>query len=81
MMLTTFSQPRFSEAVIQLAQAYGKLSYWLENLTYKSNPDAAWRALMVLGALGKPEFSPHAARMLDHSDSRVRAWPASLLGK
>ena len=45
------------------------------------NPDAIWRALMVVGCMENTNFSDDARRLLNHPDSRVRAWACFALGR
>lgn len=72
--------PQFDKAILGIAQAYGPYSFWLQNLSLGSNPDATWRALMVVSALRDKAFIEHAIALLKSTDSRVRAWSCYYLG-
>ncbi len=71
---------KFDEAILGIAQAYGPYQFWLQNLFPGSNPDAAWRALMVIAALRDKAFIEQAIALLRSNDSRVRAWACSYFG-
>ena len=76
-----FARPRFAKSILGIAQAYGDLGFWLENLEPGMNPDATWRALLLIGALKDPRFAKPARRLLVSPDSRVRAWACFALGQ
>jgi CheY-like chemotaxis protein len=62
------------KAILGLAQAYGPYQFWLGNIAPIANPDATWRAMMVLSALRDKAFIEQAVFLLKSPDSRVRAW-------
>jgi len=76
-----FANPAFDKAILGIAQAYGGLGFWVPNLAPKNNPNATWRALLVIGALKDSRFADKARRLLVSSDSRVRAWACFALGQ
>lgn len=79
--MDTFVSPKFAPSVIGIAQAYGPLTFWLEQLNPEANPDGTWRALMLMGCLQKAEFAYRYRLFLAHRDSRVRAWACFALGQ
>jgi CheY-like chemotaxis protein len=76
-----FVNPAFTQSILGMARAYGGLDFWIQNLYPGANPDAAWRALMVVGALKDPQFAALCRSQLDNADSRVRAWACFALGQ
>jgi len=76
-----FANPRFGNAILSISQAYGNLGFWIENLAPGMNPDATWRALLIVGALKDTRFAAEARRLLVSPDSRVRAWACFALGQ
>jgi len=76
-----FTNPTFGKAILGIAQAYGDPGFWIENLAPHMNPDATWRALLVVGALKDSRFADRARRLLVSPDSRVRAWACFALGQ
>jgi CheY-like chemotaxis protein len=70
----------FDKAILGIAQAYGQYQFWLENLFPGSNPDATWRALMVISALKDKAFVEQVSELLKSSDSRVRGWACYYFG-
>ena len=72
--------PIFEKSILGIAQAYGPYKFWLENLFPGANPDAAWRALLVVSALRDKAFIVQASGLLKSQDSRVRAWACFYLG-
>lgn len=76
-----FINPSFCTPIVHIAQAYGGLGFWLENMTDGLNPDAIWRALLVIGCLKVPRLAPPARQLLNSEDSRVRAWACYALGQ
>jgi CheY-like chemotaxis protein len=62
------------KSILGLAQAYGPYQFWLDNIAPIANPDATWRALMILSALRDKAFTEQAVLLLKSPDSRVRAW-------
>jgi CheY-like chemotaxis protein len=79
--MDTFALPKFADSVVGIAQAYGPLTFWLEQLNPDANPDGTWRALMLMGCLKKVEFAYRYRLFLAHRDSRVRAWACFALGQ
>jgi CheY-like chemotaxis protein len=77
----TFAKPKFCEQITSLAGAYGPLEFWIQNISLTANPDATWRALMILGARSDPRLADLARPMLAHPDSRVRSWTCFFLGQ
>ena len=71
---------QFETAILGIAQAYGPYQFWLENLFPGTNPDATWRALMVISALKDKAFIEQASVLLKSHDSRVRAWACYYFG-
>jgi CheY-like chemotaxis protein len=76
-----FINPGFCHFIPGIAQAYGDLGFWIQNLTPEANPDATWRALMVVGSLKIDGFNQPIRGLLAHEDSRVRAWACFALGQ
>ncbi len=76
-----FANPRFTKSILGIAQAYGDLGFWIENLFPGMNPDATWRALLVVGAVGNPQLAKMARGLLVSPDSRVRAWACFALAQ
>ena len=76
-----FRYPKFCEAILGIADAYSGPKFWIENLRPDMNPDATWRALMVIGCMENVNYADDARRLLNHSDSRVRAWACFALGR
>jgi CheY-like chemotaxis protein len=76
-----FTNPRFCEGILGIAQAHGPLGFWIQNLAPGMNPDATWRALMVVGALKDNRFETAVRELLVSPDSRVRAWACFALGQ
>jgi hypothetical protein len=66
--------PAFDKSILGIAQAYGPYEFWTQNLQPGMNPEAAWRALLVVAALKDRQFAPNARNLLGNADSRVRAW-------
>ena len=79
--IDSFRYPMFCKAIINIAEAYGSPKFWIENLQPGMNPDATWRALMVIGCMENTNFANSARRLLNHPDSRVRAWACFALGR
>jgi CheY-like chemotaxis protein len=76
-----FTKPTFGKAILGIAQAYGDPGFWFENLAPHMNPDATWRALLVVGALKDIRLADRIRKLLVSSDSRVRAWACFALGQ
>ncbi len=76
-----FANPKFDKAVLGIAQAYGNIGFWIENLSPNMNSDATWRALLVVGAMKENRFASMARKLLISPDSRVRAWACFALGQ
>jgi CheY-like chemotaxis protein len=74
-------QQRLDKAILGIAQAYGPYKFWLENIIPIANPDATWRALMVVSALKDVGFVEQAKFLLNSPDSRVRGWACYYLGE
>src|SRR5713101_4095029 len=79
--MDVFANPKFGKAILGIAQAYRDFGFWTENLAPGMNPDATWRALLVVGALKDNNFAKMARRQLVSPDSRVRAWACFALGQ
>ena len=79
--MDTFVNPKFGKAILGIAQAYGDFGFWIENLAPGTNPDATWRALLVVGAMQNSWLSTITRRLLVSPDSRVRAWACFALGQ
>jgi hypothetical protein len=77
--MVNFNDHKFCKSILDIAQAYGPLDFWTDNLASKRNPDASWRALMVVAALKDPLYAESAKLMLSSPDSRVRAWACTAL--
>jgi CheY-like chemotaxis protein len=76
-----YANPGFQSGILALAQAYGDYPFWIQNLRPGMNPDATWRALLVVGCL-KDQMARHLVRsLLVHKDSRVRAWACFAAGQ
>ncbi len=73
-------QQRLDKAILGIAQAYGPYKFWLENIIPIANPDATWRALLVVSALKDGGFVEQAKFLLNSPDSRVKAWACYYLG-
>lgn len=73
--------PRLEKAILGIAQSYGPYQFWTDNLLPGMNPDATWRALMVVACLKDPLFVKPVRSLLDSTDSRVRAWACLALGQ
>ncbi len=69
-----FTDQRFCKSILDLAQVYGPYQFWIHNFAPGSNPDATWRALMVVAALNDHHLSKAVQAQLRSVDSRVRAW-------
>lgn len=80
-MIDRFTNPRFKQDILGIARAYGRISFWEENLGLDMNPEATWRAVLVCACLDQPKYAPTFVRMLRHPDSRVRAWACFGLGQ
>ena len=76
-----FRNPKFCNEILGIADAHGGPKFWIENLRPDMNPDATWRALMVIGCMENTNNADDARRLLNHSDSRVRAWACFALGR
>ena len=74
-----FKDQKFCKSILDIAQAYGPYSFWTDNLLPGMNPDATWRALMVVAALKDPLFAEPCRVLLSEPDSRVRAWACTVL--
>jgi CheY-like chemotaxis protein len=79
--MDTFANPKFGKAILGIAQAYGNIDFWTQNLAPGMNADATWRALLLIGILKDIQFSQFARSLLISSDSRVRAWACFALGQ
>jgi len=79
--MDAFSKPRFAQQIAPLADAYGGLSFWTENLNSIVNPDATWRALLLIGCIRPDGLEEPVRNLLTHHDSRVRAWACFALGQ
>jgi hypothetical protein len=79
--MDAFSNPKFKRPIASLANAYGGIKFWPENLRPNMNPDAIWRALLYIGSITKTGFEPQIRQLLVHNDSRVRAWTCFALGQ
>lgn len=79
--MDNFTKPKFADGVIGIANAYGGLRFWEENLNPMMNPTAIWQALLYIGCLKKPGFERKIINLLIHKDSRVRAWACFALGQ
>jgi len=79
--MDVFINPKFEKAILGIAQAYGPYQFWTDNLLPGMNPDATWRALMILACLKDTLVIQPARRLLDNADSRVRAWACFALGQ
>ncbi len=80
--MANFNNPKFCKSILDLAQAYGPYTFWTDNLLNpERNPDAIWRALMVVAALKDPLYVGYIRKLLLHSDSRVRAWACTALAE
>lgn len=73
--------PNFDKSILGIAQAYGPYEFWTQNLQPGTNPDAAWRGLLVVAVLKDRQFAPNARNLLDSADSRVRAWACFALSQ
>jgi CheY-like chemotaxis protein len=78
-LIEKFAERSFCKSILDLAQAYGSLSFWTENFSPGSNPDAVWRALMVVAALNEKQMADRIVDQLDSTDNRVRAWACTTL--
>ena len=76
-----FKDQKFCKSILDIAQAYGPYSFWTDNLRPGMNPDATWRALMVVAALKDPLFAEPCRGLLREPDSRVRAWACTALAE
>lgn len=79
--MNKFSEPKFCQGIVQLAEVYGGKAFWLENLNPRMNPIAIWRALMYVGCLKFTGVEDRIRRLLLNKDSRVRAWACFALGR
>lgn len=79
--MDAFAAPTFCDQIVQLATPYGGTEFWAENLLPNMNPDATWRALMLVGCLKEPRYRDRARELLIHPDSRVRAWACFALAQ
>ena len=79
--MDSFIVPNFESAILGIAQAYGPYQYWTENLLPGMNPDATWRALMIMACLKDTLVIQPARRLLNSKDSRVRSWACFALGQ
>jgi hypothetical protein len=79
--MDVFANPKFGKSILGIAQAYGDFGFWTENLAPRMNPDATWRALLVVGALKDSNFAKVVRRLLVSPDSRVHAWACFALGQ
>jgi CheY-like chemotaxis protein len=77
--MANFDDHKFCKSILDLAQAYGPVDFWMDNLTSGKNPDVTWRALIVVAALKDPLYAESAKLMLKSPDSRVRAWACTAL--
>jgi CheY-like chemotaxis protein len=66
--------PQFDKSILGTAQAYGPYEFWTQNLQPGMNPEATWRALLVVAALKDRQFAPNVRNLLGNDNSRVRAW-------
>jgi CheY-like chemotaxis protein len=78
-LIENFSNRKFCKSILDLAQAYGPLSFWTENIAPDCNPDATWRALLVVAVLKEKRFAGRILAQLEAPDSRVRAWACTAL--
>jgi len=76
-----FSNPKFCKSILDIAQAYGPYEFWTDNLILGCNPDATWRALMVVAALKDPLYAESVRLMMAHPDSRVKAWACTAIAE
>lgn len=76
-----FANPKFRHFIPGIAQAYGDLGFWIQNLAPGTNPEATWRALLVVGSLKIEGFNVPMRGLLSQEDSRVRAWACFALGQ
>jgi hypothetical protein len=53
---------RLQKAILGIAQSYDPYQFWTDNLLPGMNPDATWRALMVVACL-KDKLFIKPARM------------------
>ena len=79
--MDAFSEPAFADQIVELAMPYGGLEFWSENLSPRMNPDATWRALMLVGCMQENGYEERIKELLIHPDSRVRAWACFALGR
>lgn len=79
--MDVFSNPKFTAGIIGIADAYGGLNFWVENLYPRMNPTAIWQALLYIGCLKKTGYERQIINLLIHKDSRVRAWACFALGQ
>lgn len=79
--MEAFTKPKFEKAILGIAQAYGPYQFWTDNLLPGMNPDATWRALMIMVCLKDTLVIQPARTLLDSTDSRVRAWACFALGQ
>ncbi|MGQ0600616.1 MAG: response regulator [Anaerolineales bacterium] len=79
--MDVFANPKFGKAILGIAEAYGSLEFWTQNLAPGMNPDATWRALLLIGVMKQAKFVDEARRFLISQDSRVRAWACFALGQ
>ena len=79
--MDAFTNPKFCREILSIAQAFGPYDFWYENLDYGKNPDATWRALLVVGCLKDDGCLVRICKLLISPDSRVRAWACFALGQ
>jgi CheY-like chemotaxis protein len=79
--MNNFTKPTFVEQIVNIAMPYGGLDFWIENLALNMNPDATWRALLLIGCLKEQGFEAQIRDLLVHQDSRVRAWACFALAQ
>ena len=79
--MEAFKKPKFEKAILGIAQAYGPYQFWTDNLLPGMNPDATWRALMIMACLKDTLVIKPARALLNSTDSRVRAWACFALGQ
>lgn len=76
-----FDDPKFKNSVLDLARIYGPYDFWLQNLNPDSNPNAIWRACLIIGCLSDIRFIRPVRQLLNSGSSRVRAWACFALSQ
>lgn len=79
--MKAFVTPKFRKEISGIAESYGGINFWLENLNPIANPDAIWRALLYIGCIRLSGYEDVIRSLMVHKDSRVRAWACFALGQ